>query len=211
VQVIDALYTVMSYQGAITNVVHAHKSITENAIGKEKTLTLWLLKRLNATRRIALSAMPKDNAEVLAVASLVVRHAVRTYSTIICYTQSKLKIFKTVFDLKDAEWLHLVGAEPFSFRLGGEGRLEESVLLDDLSALRRQHGQRAAGSGTLSKSQRSQVGSLSQDLSSMPRTLLGDALSAQSSPLGAAPGDRISEVLALCLSLSFSLTHSLAR
>jgi len=210
----------MPYQEAITKVVHEHKSITENIIGNEKTLTVWLLKRLNATRRIALSAMPTDDAELPSVASLVVRCAVRTYSTIICYTQSKLKIFRTVFDLKDTEWLHLVGAEPLSFLVGGEGKFEESV--DGLSALRRQHVasmalQRAAGSGTLSQSQRSQVGSLSQDLSSMPRTLPGDALTAQSSPPGAMPSDRISEVLdlffslVLSLLLARSLSASLAR
>jgi hypothetical protein len=173
--------------------------VTKNEIGDKKSLTLWLLHRLNNTRRIALSLMLNDDAAHVEVASLVVRYAVRSYSTIICSTQSKLKIFKTVFDLTDREWLNLVGIEPVSFLVRGEDKLEESV--DDLSALRRQHGQRAAGSGTLAVSQRSQVGSLSQDLSSMPRTLLGDALSAEGGASSAAPADRISQVLICVISL----------
>lgn len=72
-----------------------------------------------------------------------------------------------------------------------EGRLEESG--DDNSTLRRQHHQRSAVSSTLSGSLRSQVGSLSQDLSSMPRTLLGDALTADGGAPGVAPADRVSE------------------
>jgi hypothetical protein len=72
-----------------------------------------------------------------------------------------------------------------------EGRLEESG--DDNSTLRRQHHLRSAVSSTPSDSLRSQVGSLSQDLSSMPRTLLGDALTADGGAPGVAPADRVSE------------------
>ena len=54
----------------------------------------------------------------------------------------------------------------------------EGQSIDDMSELRQQIRRRATESSTLSSAQRSQVSSLTQDLSSMPRTLLGDALTA---------------------------------
>ena len=74
--------------------------------------------------------------------------------------------------------------------------LEESS--DGLSALRRQHHYRTSVLASQKSSQRgSQMGSLTQDMGSMPRTLLGDALAADGVMSGFAPADLASEDVVL--------------
>ena len=97
-QVLDALYTIMSYE-AIQQHVHSHSSVTANMLkdpsGDKKTVTILFMTRLQNMRKLSITPMQKEDEAFVEVWTLLVRYAMRSYTTIICHTQSKLKIFST--------------------------------------------------------------------------------------------------------------------
>ena len=97
-QVLDALYAVMPYE-EIQEKVHIHASVTEDTLkdvtGVKKNPTLLFITRLSNMRRLSMTPRQKEEEAFVEVWSLLVRYAVRSYATLVCCTQSKLKILQT--------------------------------------------------------------------------------------------------------------------
>lgn len=97
-QVLDALYTVMPYE-EIKEKVHTLASVTEDTLkdvtGVNRDPTVLFMKRLNNMRKLVMTPRQKEEEAFVQVWSLLVRYAVRSYATLVCCTQSKLKILQT--------------------------------------------------------------------------------------------------------------------
>ena len=220
-QVIDAIYTVTPYASIQSEVHPCVGEELERDIKNQKNLhlTRYVLAFLERMRKVKpphdANAIPEGttNCEhnelkrecmrcnsVLEVYRLLFRQVVRTYATVISQTQTKLSAFKHIFALTPEQWLHVVGFKSMPEK--GSSNLQH--VPDEMSLLRqkRRHcdgrQKQADGGGSLRASMRaqSQMGSLTQDLTCMPRTLLGEALS-DISNLSLAPVDDLSEEVTL--------------
>ena len=182
--IIDALYTVTKYEDEIREKVHVQPSVLpkDASIGGKVHLTKFVMDRLLEIRRISPTDIPNEE-----MYTLMVRMAVRSYATIVCHTQPIAKPgdqmkpgnpFALIFyptgstynaTLDTAWWLRIVGEASVDMKNTQTNTEIRPEGTDELSALERQHRQhlRSARGGTdkLSSSQRSQMGSLSQDLS----------------------------------------------
>ena len=215
-QVLDAIYTVADYE-VIKDRVHkqgtALTSLDDIKDEIKDNVTKYFLVRLGKLRKLAPPILDSAGGAAmcehghrraecelcnpeLELYTQVVRQAMRCYTTVICCTQSELKAFKHIFSMTPKEWLNVVGTKEISLQ-AREARVE--VLPDRLAALHRKHRQRTmrvqGKSQSLASSQvmSSQAGSLSLDLTLMPRSLLGEAPSTGYDTLGVMPGDRISD------------------
>jgi hypothetical protein len=208
--IIDALYTVTKYEDEIREKVHVQPSVLpkDASIGGQVHLTKFVMDRLLEIRRISPTNIPNEE-----MYTLMVRMALRSYATIVCHTQPIAKPgdqmkpgnpFALIFyptgstyngTLDTAWWLRIVGEASVDMKNSQTNTEIRPEGTDELSALQRQHRLRSAGVGTdkLSSWQCSQMGSLSQDLSSMSRTLLGDDLVLNERKRGWAPAGSISE------------------
>jgi len=208
--IIDALYTVTKYEDEIRQKVHVQPSVLpkDASIGGQVHLTKYVMDRLLEIRRISPTDIPNEE-----MYTLMVRMAVRSYATIVCHTQPTIpnqmkpgNPFALIFyplgtayngTLDTALWLRIVGEASVDMKNTQTNTEIRPEGTDELSALERQHRQhlRSARGGTdkLSSSQRSQMGSLSQDLSSMSRTLLGDDLVLNERKRGWSPAESSSE------------------
>ncbi len=208
--IIDALYTVTKYEDAIRKTVHVQQSVLpkDASIGGQVHLTKFVMDRLLEIRRISPTDIPNEE-----MYTLMVRMAVRSYATIVCHTQridkpgDQMKPgnpFAKILSVSGAQyngtletawWLRIVGEASVDMKNTQTNTEIRPEGTDELSALERQHRLRSEGVGTekLSSSQRNQMGSLSQDLSSMSRTLLGDDLVLNEPKRDWAPAGSISE------------------
>ena len=78
----------------------------------EKHLTLYFIKRLQATRKLRLPSEKREDKDAREIFTVLVQYAIRDYASIISHTQSGPNLFKTIFNMKSTEWLNIVGTEP---------------------------------------------------------------------------------------------------
>ena len=96
--VLESIYPVTSYAdikaNVDTKVTNAEIEKERYAPTKEFNLTLYLFKRLDATRKLRLSSEQQRDNNARDVFTVMVQHAMSSYATIVCHTQSKPNPFK---------------------------------------------------------------------------------------------------------------------
>jgi hypothetical protein len=96
--VLEAIYPVTSYVDIKTKV---DTKVTNDEIEKERyspakqfTLTLYLFKRLDATRKLRLSSEQQRDNNATDLFTVMVQYAMSSYATLVCHTQSKPNPFQ---------------------------------------------------------------------------------------------------------------------